>query len=90
MTLAYIRWKDACQEAADDPAIPEIDTTSPLVELEEVGWLIDETPESVSIGMEHDVASQTYGRWRLHIPRVNILELRTMDLSKFPKRKRKI
>ena len=89
MRIAYIRWKDAVAEeagGADSRA-----TQAKLVELQEVGFLLDENEEAVEIGMEVTNDSEvTPGRWRLHIPRVSIQEMRILDLDKLlPKRKRK-
>lgn len=77
MIVCYIRWKDACaKEAADAPeAIPE------LAELCEVGFLLAETDDAVLIGMEQSSDSHP-GRWRLNIPKVNILERRDVPLMK--------
>ena len=89
MKLAYIRWKDAVTEEASDSAPHP--TQARLVELQEVGFLLDENEEAVVIGMEfHDDVEVSPGRWRLHIPRVSIQEMRVVDLEKaFPKRRRK-
>jgi len=89
MKVAYIRWKDAvAEEAADDGAHP---TEAQLVELQEIGFLLDENDEAVEIGMEwNEDATVRPGRWRLHIPRVSIQEIRIVDLDKLlPKRRRK-
>jgi len=89
MKLAYIRWKDAVSEEAADAAPHP--TEARLVELQEVGFLLDENEEAVVIGMEltEDVGVKP-GRWRLHIPRVSIQEMRVVDLEKaFTKRRRK-
>jgi len=88
MKLAYIRWKDAvAEEAADAAPRP---SHAELVELQEVGFLLDENDEAVEIGMEltsaHDVRP---GRWRLHIPRVSIEEMRIIEVDKLFPRKRK-
>lgn len=88
MKLAYIRWKDAvAEEAADGLVRP---SHAELVELHEIGFLLDENDEAVEIGMEltdaHDVHP---GRWRLHIPRVSIREMRVVELDKLFPRKRK-
>jgi hypothetical protein len=89
MKLAYIRWKDAvAEEAADGLSHPPI---AELVELQEVGFLLDENDEAVQIGMEMGADPGVRpGRWRLHIPRVSIMEMRVVELEKLlpPKRKR--
>ena len=89
MKVAYIRWKDAVAEEASDAAGRPIQAK--LVELQEIGFLLDENDEAVEIGMETtDDEGVTPGRWRLHIPRVSIQEMRVVDLDKLlPKRKRK-
>jgi hypothetical protein len=87
MKLAYIRWKDAvAEEAADANSHP---TLARLVELQEIGFLLDENDEAVVIGMElTEDLEVSPGRWRLHIPRVSIQEMRVIELDKvFPKRR---
>jgi hypothetical protein len=83
MKIAYIRWQDACTQQADSaepvPAIPG------LAELQEVGFLLAENDEAVVIGMERSGDDTYPGRWRLHIPRVAIKEMRVADVGKlFP------
>ena len=89
MKVAYVRWKDAVAEEASDPVVRT--TQAKLVELQEIGFLLDENEEAVEIGMEvTDDTGIVPGRWRLHIPRVSIQEMRVMDLDKLlPKRRRK-
>jgi hypothetical protein len=61
------------------------------VELQEVGFLLDENDEAVVIGMElsQDPEIQP-GRWRLHIPKVSIQEMRLVELDKaFSKRRKR-
>jgi len=88
MKVAYIRWKDAVSEEASGPG-PAV-AQARLVELQEVGFLLDETEEAVVIGMELSTDNEVQpGRWRLHIPRVSIQEMRVIDLDKFPKHRRK-
>jgi len=88
MNLAYVRWKDAvAEEATGDDHTAQ----AKLVELQEIGFLLDENEEAVVIGMEvtDDLAIRP-GRWRLHIPRVSIQEMRVIDLEKaFPKKRRR-
>ena len=89
MKLAYVRWKDAVAEEASDGAMHS--TQARLVELQEIGFLLDENEEAVEIGMElHEDVEVRPGRWRLHIPRVAIQEMRLVELDKaFPKRRKK-
>lgn len=91
MTICYVLWRDACQE---DSATGGPVSDQPLVDLQEVGWLIGETDESLSIAMELEADGTTAARWRLHIPKVNILERRNFDMDALlakrpPVRKRK-
>ena len=81
MKLAYIRWKDAvAEEAADSGSHP---AQAKLVELQEVGFLLDENEEAVVIGMElTDDVEVRPGRWRVHIPRVSIQEMRVAELTR--------
>jgi hypothetical protein len=89
MVLAYVRWKDAVAEEAADAAHGPAQAT--LVELHEIGFLLDENEEAVVIGMETtDDPAMRPGRWRLHIPRVSIQEMRVVDLEKaFPKKRKR-
>ena len=89
MKVAYVRWKDAVAEEASD-SLPR-PSQAKLVELQEIGFLLDENDEAVEIGMEvTDDAEVRPGRWRLHIPRVSIQEMRILDLDRLlPKRRRK-
>jgi len=89
MKVAYVRWKDAvAEEAADGPHGPP---QAKLAELQEIGFLLDENEEAVSIGMEVTEDSEVRpGRWRLHIPRVSIQEMRVVELDQMlTKRRRK-
>ena len=88
MKLAYIRWKDAVAEEAGEsgphPAHAE------LAELQEIGFLLDENEEAVVIGMELTEDTDVRpGRWRLHIPRVSIQEMRVVELSRMFARTRR-
>ena len=89
MKLAYIRWKDAVAEEAGDAGTKN--PQAQLVELREIGFLLDENEEAVVIGMEfHNDADVRPGRWRLHIPKVSIQEMRVADLDKaFTRRRRR-
>jgi len=85
VTITFLRWRDATAEEADHggPVVPA------LSELEEVGFLLGETEEAVTIGMEHDVAERRAGRWRLHVPKVNILERHDVPLEQLIRRGRR-
>jgi hypothetical protein len=89
MKLAYIRWKDAVAEEATG-AGPR-PAQARLVELQEVGFLLDENDEAVVIGMELSADPEVQpGRWRLHIPKVSIQEMRLVELDKaFSKRRKR-
>lgn len=78
MILTYIRWADACYEEADGQALRDYR----LAILHEVGFLIGENENSVSLAMEHQDQSVHPGRWRVHIPKVNILERKEVDFEK--------
>ena len=70
MTVTYIRWWDALSvEAAEPhtPAVPE------LCELRAAGFVLNESAAAVLIGMETG-ADGSPGRWRLNIPKINIIE----------------
>ena len=66
MKVADIRWKDAVAEEASDAAGHAVQAK--LVELQEVGFLLDGNDEAVEIGMEAtDDPGVTPGRWRLQL-----------------------
>ena len=77
MKLCYIKWKDALSTEAGD-AIAQLAT------LEEIGWLLHETPEAVLISME--APGELPSRWRLNIPRGQILEMQVFSRPK-PRKK---
>ncbi len=79
-TICYIKWRDACKSESEH----EISTIGPLAELQEIGFLIKETDESVTIGIEHP-GKESFTRLWLTIPRVNIVEVRKTTLNRaFP------
>jgi hypothetical protein len=91
--ITYIHWRDACIEEAADPDTPI--SPDPLVDLYEVGYLIAETEDAVSIAMEWVPIQENNlaepggkpGRFRLHIPKVNIVERRDFDAEKLAKQR---
>jgi hypothetical protein len=87
MKIAYIKWKDAVQELGDTES--SVSFEDPLIILEEIGWIVGESEDAISICMELE-GDNLPGRWRLHIPRINIEEMRTMEFEKFPKKKTKV
>lgn len=79
MTLTWIKWWDAVSEEASEPATT---AKAGLVQLEEVGFLLNETDEAVLIGMElHSDSEITPGRWRLHIPKGAIADRRDVSIE---------
>ena len=85
MKIAFIRWTDALAEEADDEALSE----HRLAVLEEVGFYLGESADAVSIAMEHQEGAVRPGRWRLHIPKVNIISMQVFDVPS-PKKPRSI
>lgn len=85
MTICYVRWRDACHDMGEC-AIKDL---GDLAELHEVGWLLSENEETVTLGIEH-MEGATAARMWLTIPRVNIVELRKTTLARaFPKPRNK-
>ena len=68
--IVYIRWRDACFSSDTTP----VEAANGLVELHEIGWLLAESPEAVTIGMEWE-PGMLDTRFYLNIPKVNITEL---------------
>jgi hypothetical protein len=85
MKLAWVKWRDASH------GLEEWDVSRmTLSELEEVGFLLREDDESITLGMEHAADATTARRMWLTIPRGQILDMRVRDLDKaFPARKRR-
>lgn len=79
--LVYIHWKDAAHSKDDF----EEDRIK-LADLHEVGWLVKETEEAVTVAVEWDPEADPPSRrlW-LAIPKVNIIEMKTVEFGKaFP------
>ena len=84
MTIAFVRWRDAMTEEAETGGPAQ----AQLIELSEIGWLVAESPEAITLSMELE-SNETPGRFRLHIPRSGIIEFQTIDSSQAFKPKRK-
>lgn len=81
-TVTYIHWRDASQALEEFPL-----TDMEPIDLYEVGFLLKETEESVTISCEQ---AEDFGRLWLCIPKVNIVERRDMPLEKaFPPKRRR-
>ena len=82
MRLALVTWVDAVTDATDGGELK----AKPCL-LQEVGFLVDENEDAILITMENHEAAKGVapGRFKLHIPRRNIKELRVVDMAKaFP------
>lgn len=69
-TVVYIRWKDAAHGLDE----VRIDEAGELCELHEVGFLVREGDESVTISLEHQEGATETRNW-LTIPLVNVVEI---------------
>lgn len=79
MKLAYVRWRDASYDTEEVP-LERVE----LADLHEVGFLVAESVEAVKLSVEYQEGAET-GRLCVTIPKCNILEMRTRELSKaFP------
>lgn len=91
MKVAYVRWRDACVQHADyEDHLKPVEPG--LSELAEVGFLLAENDEAIVLGMEQVMDEETApGRFRLHIPKGQIVEMRTAEIeSAFKTRRRKV
>lgn len=77
MTIVYIRWRDACHSMSQSP----IKDLGELAELMEIGFLLRETEESITIGTESQDGATEARMW-LTVPRVNIIEMRKTTLAR--------
>jgi hypothetical protein len=80
MILTYIKWRDASSEegTGHDPSKP---IEPALVDLVEIGFLLAENDEAVCLAMEHCPAGTHANRYRLNIPKINILERKDMEFE---------
>lgn len=86
--VTFLTWKDACMETADESTFRPVNVELSL--LHEIGFLMGETDEAVTIGMEMAGDDTQRGRWRLTVPKNGIVERRDMQLEKaFPPRRRR-
>lgn len=84
MNLCLVTWMDAVADEAGNPTPAK----AQLVELTEVGFLLDENEDAILIGMESHMDEEVQlGRWRLSIPKGNIRMMRVVDSEKaFPRK----
>lgn len=84
MTITYLKWRDATHGMGEcAPA------SMGLSDLQEVGWLVQEDDEKITLAMEYQPDGDTRRLW-LTVPKVNILDRRDAELDKaFPARKRR-
>jgi hypothetical protein len=87
MTIIYIKWRDA----VNSNATHAISSLGDLAELHEVGFLLKESDETITIGTEAQEDALEARFW-LTIPKHNIVECRRTKLGKaFPvKRPRQV
>lgn len=79
--LAYIRWRDAC--VADDMVTRTLTSDAcGTLELHAIGWLLGETDETITLGVEYDPSDEEYTRAWLSIPKVSIQEIRRFKLPR--------
>ena len=82
MKIVYLHWRDACHDMNEcRPA------ETGLIDLHEVGFLLHETDEFVTLSCEHPGDSDTARLW-LSVPKTNIVERRDTTVEKaFPTRR---
>jgi hypothetical protein len=87
MTIIWIRWKDAVNSNASHA----IASLGGLAELDEVGFLLAESDETITLGTESSPGGeQTECRFWLTIPKINIVQIRRTTLGRaFPKPREK-
>jgi hypothetical protein len=84
MTITYLKWRDASYNGDERD-----ESEMTLVDLQEVGWLVREDNESITLSMEHQDGATARRLW-LSVPKVNVIERRDVDLDRaFPARKRR-
>ena len=79
--VVYIRWRDAC--LPEDNATPTLlSDACKTLELHAVGWILHETDEAITLGVEYDAQDDNYARAWQTIPKVNIQEIRRFRLPR--------
>ena len=66
-SVCFIHWRDAAFHTEET----HIDTMD-LIDLYEVGWVLKETEEQITLGIEHPGGQRTT-RLALSIPKINII-----------------
>jgi hypothetical protein len=84
MKIAVVHWADANYQVADG----SIKDVHGPIELHSVGWLAKEDDECITIAMELSHGGDE-GRFWLTIPRVNVIEVRTIDPDRMKKTTRR-
>ncbi len=77
MILVYIRWRDA----VNSNATHAISSLGDLAELHEVGFLLAESEETITVGTEAQEGAVEARFW-LTVPKVNIVEMRKTTLAR--------
>lgn len=73
----YVRWRDACYH----PDYQSIETIGEAIEIEEVGFLVKEMEDTVTLSIERHGPGED-ARLTLTIPKVNIVEWRTFRIPR--------
>jgi hypothetical protein len=73
--ICHLVWVDACYEEQGQGE------SLALAQLEEIGFLLAEDKDSVTIGMEAPEPSMVE-RWRLTIPKIGIISMKVRDLNR--------
>lgn len=81
--FVMVRWKDAWVDGSDTVGVNDPDPKHQATLMETVGWLLQDTPEGVSLFNERcvDAGSDLY-RSRTMIPRELILSVTPFTLTK--------
>lgn len=75
MKIAYVIWRDATH-GTDEIAAEDAD----LAELHEIGFIVAETDEAITLNMEHQEDATKYRLW-LTIPRVNVTSIAYYEIK---------
>lgn len=74
-TVVYVHWRDAAHGLEEIP----VAQAGELADLHEVGFLVAENDESITLSPEHQDGATSARLW-LTIPRVNIIEMRKVSM----------
>lgn len=83
MKLCHVTWRDSCFEGGD---VLSRERFGDLIDIESAGIYLGEDEEKITLASDY-YPSTDEARYVYHIAKVNIREMRMVEVGKAPKRK---